>query len=56
MGRRDTHGFDDLRDLVHETYRAGDVVQNFDVAHLLPGHGQVLEQLVDGMGHVFQCP
>ena len=37
-GTLSQHGLDDLRDLVHETYRARDVVQNFDVPDLLPGH------------------
>ena len=46
------HGFYHFGDLVHERYRPGHVVQNFDVPHLLPGHREVLEELIYGMGHV----
>ena len=37
-GRRDTHRLDDLRDFINKRNGARDVVEHFDVPHLLPGH------------------
>jgi hypothetical protein len=31
------------------------MVKYFDVAYLLLWHGRILQQLVDGMRHIFQC-
>ena len=42
--------------LVDECDCAGDVVQHGDVAHLLPWHGHVLQQLEDGVGDVLERP
>ena len=51
---RDTapYGLDDLGHLIDKRDGARDVVQDLDVPHLLPGHGQVLEELVDGMRYI----
>ena len=48
------YGLDDLGHLINKRNGARDVVQHPHVAHLLPGHGQVLEELVDRVRDVLE--
>lgn len=45
----------DTRNLIDKCDRSGDVVKNFDIADLFPGHWHVLKQFNHRVGHVFQC-
>jgi len=50
------HGFNDTGNLVHESDGPGDVVEDWNLAYLLPREGDVLEQLHNGMRNILQCP
>ncbi|KAI3486862.1 hypothetical protein L1887_49500 [Cichorium endivia] len=47
-------GFDDAGHLVDEGDGAGDVVEDGNLAHLLPGHGDVFEHLHHGVREVLE--
>jgi hypothetical protein len=49
------HRFNDTGNFVHESDGPGDVIEDWDLAYLLPWEGDVLEQLHDGMRNIFQC-
>jgi hypothetical protein len=50
------HGFNDTGNLVHESDGPGNVIEDWNLAYLLPWEGDVLEQLHNGMRNILQCP
>jgi hypothetical protein len=44
---------DNLWYLVDKTDGSGDVVEDFDISDLFPGHWDIFQQFVYGMGSVF---
>lgn len=45
---------DDPGDFIHKGNRSSDVVEDWHISDLFPGHGHVFQQLQNSMGHVLK--